>query len=232
MHKADIIKQLQMTKGFYNNKIFLTNHKCGLGLLTVYSSLNVNDLPNNTIENSEIIFIYRNIYIKNISGFLHWYINDNINFYKYNDNNFKYILEDCKLIHTHYINNGLIMVNELKKNYCKFIDMLICNKVDDIHFKEQTFYLNINNFKEDLKIDHFVNLDIENEKLNIYFGKKIENECKFNYPENNKKNTSNDMKQILLELIKNNVELKNKLDILYQVDIDYFNKNGIIINHI
>lgn len=237
--------------GFENNNFFITSPKCGTGLIDSHcaiKNIELKTLSNNDLRNSKIIYIYRNIYIRNISGFLHLFINMSIINIKNPENNIKKsclwdflknkmtdLMTSCKIFSENLALNNCIDENKLKESYSYFIDYLYKSAFINLHFYNEHFipqnqYLIENNLL-DLKIDDFVNLDTEVDKLKIYLNKEIINETK-KFEENNQKNTSPTLKNILLNFIRNNTELRAKIDDIYQSDIIFFQERGICVNEI
>lgn len=189
-----------------NNYIIITNLKCG------YSSINQLDnisLPKKI--DKDIIFIYRNIYNRNISVFLHWCL-------RYKDN---------------IINSWLLKLMKLvlKEDFDKFINLLNNNLIEaykifisNLHIIYKTNphlhpqYAILNKFKVK-NIKYFINLDKEEDCLlfNNLINDNLGLYCK----------SSKDNSELLLNFLNTNQDYKNKINKIYYKDINFFKLHNI-----
>jgi len=192
-----------------NNYTIVTNFKC------MFSSLNLLSIEEyNPIIKKNVIFLYRNIFKKLISCFLHWsvcyidkddkkWLNDILSNLKCFDfNQFSKLIKNNKLI-----DGFKLFLDNLKFIYNKNphlhpqIKIIKDNKIKNI-----SKFINIDNYNELCTFENLVNQKTT----------KIVSSCKINSSK-------------LLDFINNNIYYKKLIKEIYIDDINYFKKFNINI---
>lgn len=193
-----------------NEFIIITNYKCAFSSLNKLSNLEIDPQITNK---SKIIFNYRDIYSRNISVFLHWYVR------LYYTNN--YIMNFLKeVVEKDEYNNfyKLIENGEIIDAYKFFLENL-----HKFYFKNPHFHPQCKIIKNN-KINYFFNID---KKKDI---DQFHNLIGEHMPISNMSDINDQNK--LKNFINNDKEYKKILDDIYEEDIIFFKHYDINIAEI
>lgn len=190
--------------------IIITHLKCGFSTLTKIPMLKKIKIDENTIdilEKPKTIFLYRNIYLRNISCFCQFFISGGISF-----SNISYLITNnvndkinYYLKQSEYIEAYKIFLNAIKNTNITQVDG---------HLSHQTDMISAYNINIDYFIDIDKDMDTLFDLLNIN-------------PIHENSSANKNINRLLYEFILYDNEYKSILDKLYQQDITYFTVHNL-----
>ena len=197
-----------------NNYLIITNYKCGFSSLShIEEALPIKNYKESK-QLKNIIFIYRDIYLRNISVFLNWCIR-RLNFDSWLNNILKEKLGKKKFKKF----KKLIKKNNIIKAYKIFLKKLKEFKQKNQHLHSQIIIFD--KFRLADRNPIFINLDNKNDVI------KMENIIDRKIPIYNE--SSNNDKEILFKFLKSRRGFwyRKILDRLYYDDIALFKANSL-----
>ena len=194
-----------------NNFIILCNFKCGY---SSFSAIKDKIIEPKVKKSDKIIFVYRNLFNRNISVFLNWCYRKN----KIDDSWLLVNMQE-KLNSVQFDNFMKLKNSNLVEAYKIFLNNLHLINFKNAHLAEQCKIVNKLNSKK--KISYFINIDDQNnvQMLSDLISTKLE--C-YNKSDDN-------TKKILISFLDNNEVYKNVIKNRYKNDIIYFNNFNIDI---
>ena len=190
--------------------IIITHLKCGFSTLTKIPMLTKIKIDENTIdilEKTKNIFLYRNIYLRNISCFCQFFISGGISF-----SNISYLITN----HVHDKINYYLKQSEYIEAYKIFLNAIKNTNITQVdgHLSHQTDMISAYN----INIDYFIDMDKDMDTLFVLLNIN---------PIHENASANKNINRLLYEFILYDNEYKSILDKLYQQDITYFTVHNL-----